>query len=173
MPIEPFLGKWPKVSPKAMIHPTAYVIGDVEIGEYSSLWHYVVVRGDNDYIRLGKETNVQENSTIHTDPGFPVEIGDRVTIGHNAVIHGAKIGSNVIIGMGAIVLNGAKIGSYSIIGAGAVVTQGTEIPEGSLALGVPARVVRRLNENDIKMIEENAEEYLRHVRRYFGIQASK
>ncbi|MCG2871630.1 MAG: DapH/DapD/GlmU-related protein [Sulfolobaceae archaeon] len=169
MPIEPFLGKWPKVSPKAMIHPTAYVIGDVEIGEYSSLWHYVVVRGDNDYIRIGKETNVQENSTIHTDPGFPVEIGDRVTIGHNAVIHGAKIGSNVIIGMGAIVLNGAKIGSYSIIGAGAVVTQGTEIPEGSLALGVPARVVRRLNENDIKMIEENAEEYLRHVRRYFGI----
>lgn len=169
MPIEPFLGKWPKVSPKAMIHPTAYVIGDVEIGEYSSLWHYVVVRGDNDYIRIGKETNVQENSTIHTDPGFPVEIGDRVTIGHNAVIHGAKIGSNVIVGMGAIVLNGAKIGSYSIIGAGAVVTQGTEIPEGSLALGVPARVVRRLNENDIKMIEENAEEYLRHVRRYFGI----
>ncbi|MCQ4366477.1 MAG: gamma carbonic anhydrase family protein [Sulfolobales archaeon] len=169
MPIEPFLGKWPKVSPKAMIHPTAYVIGEVEIGEYSSLWHYVVVRGDNDYIRIGKETNVQENSTIHTDPGFPVEIGDRVTIGHNAVIHGAKIGSNVIIGMGAIVLNGAKIGSYSIIGAGAVVTQGTEIPEGSLALGVPARVVRRLNENDIKMIEENAEEYLRHVRRYFGI----
>jgi carbonic anhydrase/acetyltransferase-like protein (isoleucine patch superfamily) len=169
MPIEPFLGKWPKVSPKAMIHPTAYVIGDVEIGDYSSLWHYVVVRGDNDYIRIGKETNVQENSTIHTDPGFPVEIGDRVTIGHNAVIHGAKIGSNVIIGMGAIVLNGAKIGSYSIIGAGAVVTQGTEIPEGSLALGVPARVVRRLNENDIKMIEENAEEYLRHVRRYFGI----
>ncbi|MCQ4350171.1 MAG: gamma carbonic anhydrase family protein [Sulfolobales archaeon] len=173
MPIEPFLGKWPKVSPKAMIHPTAYVIGDVEIGEYSSLWHYVVVRGDNDYIRIGKETNVQENSTIHTDSGFPVEIGDRVTIGHNAVIHGAKIGSNVIIGMGAIVLNGAKIGSYSIIGAGAVVTQGTEIPEGSLALGVPARVVRRLNENDIKMIEENAEEYLRHVRRYFGIQTSK
>jgi len=169
MPIEPFLGKWPKVSPKAMIHPTAYVIGDVEIGEYSSLWHYVVVRGDNDYIRIGKGTNVQENSTIHTDPGFPVEIGDRVTIGHNAVIHGAKIGSNVIIGMGAIVLNGAKIGSYSIIGAGAVVTQGTEIPEGSLALGVPARVVRRLNESDIKMIEENAEEYLRHVRRYFGI----
>ena len=169
MPIEPFLGKWPKVSPKAMIHPTAYVVGEVEIGEYSSLWHYVVVRGDNDYIRIGKETNVQENSTIHTDPGFPVEIGDRVTIGHNAVIHGAKIGSNVIIGMGAIVLNGAKIGSYSIIGAGAVVTQGTEIPEGSLALGVPARVVRRLNENDIKMIEENAEEYLRHVRRYFGI----
>jgi Carbonic anhydrases/acetyltransferases, isoleucine patch superfamily len=169
MPIEPFLGKWPKVSPKAMIHPTAYVIGEVEIGEYSSLWHYVVVRGDNDYIRIGKETNVQENSTIHTDPGFPVEIGDRVTIGHNAVIHGAKIGSNVIIGMGAVVLNGAKIGSYSIIGAGAVVTQGTEIPEGSLALGVPARVVRRLNENDIKMIEENAEEYLRHVRRYFGI----
>ncbi|MCQ4342348.1 MAG: DapH/DapD/GlmU-related protein [Sulfolobaceae archaeon] len=169
MPIEPFLGKWPKVSPKAMIHPTAYVIGEVEIGEYSSLWHYVVVRGDNDYIRIGKETNVQENSTIHTDPGFPVEIGDRVTIGHNAVIHGAKIGSSVIIGMGAIVLNGARIGSYSIIGAGAVVTQGTEIPEGSLALGVPARVVRRLNENDIKMIEENAEEYLRHVRRYFGI----
>ncbi|MGC9106038.1 MAG: gamma carbonic anhydrase family protein [Thermoprotei archaeon] len=173
MPIEPFLNKWPRVSPKAYLHSTAYVIGDVEIGDYSSVWHYVVIRGDNDYIKIGKETNVQENSTIHTDAGYPVEIGDRVTIGHNAVVHGAKIESNVIIGMGAIILNGAKVGKYSIIGAGAVVTQGTEIPERSIAVGVPAKVVRKVTNEEVRMIEENAEEYLRHVRRFFGIQASK
>ena len=173
MPLEPFNGKFPRVSPKAVVHPTAYVIGDVEIGDYSSVWHYVVIRGDNDYIKIGNETNIQENSSVHTDPGFPVKIGNRVTIGHNAVIHGAEIGDNVIIGMGAIVLNGAKIGSNSIIGAGAVVTQGTVIPEGSVAVGVPAKVIRKVSEEDVKAIIANAEEYLNHVRRYFGIQASK
>jgi carbonic anhydrase/acetyltransferase-like protein (isoleucine patch superfamily) len=166
MPIEEFLGKRPKVSEKAWIHPTAYIIGDVEIGDMSSIWHYVVIRGDSDKIKIGSYSNIQENSTVHVDLGFPVEIGDKVTVGHNSVIHGAKIGSNVIIGMGSILLNGCKIGEYSIIGAGAVVTQNTEIPPYSLALGVPARVVRKITEAEIKMIEANAEEYVTHVRRF-------
>lgn len=165
MPIEEYLGKKPRISERAFIHPTAYVIGDVEVGELSSLWHYVVVRADNDSIVIGKGSNIQENSTIHTDSGIKVEIGDYVSVGHNAVIHGAKISSNVIIGMGAILLNGSKIGEYSIVGAGAVVTQNTEIPPYSLALGVPAKVVRKLKEEEIKMIEHNALEYISHVRR--------
>ena len=170
MPIEEYLGKKPKISEKAYIHPTAYVIGDVTIGELSSIWHYVVIRGDNDSIEIGKETNVQENSTIHTDPGYKVVIGDKVTIGHNAVIHGARISSNVIIGMGAILLNGSEIGEYSIIGAGAVVTQGTKIPPYSIAVGVPAKVIKKVSEEEIKLILENAEEYVRHVRRFLKIE---
>ncbi|AOL16019.1 gamma carbonic anhydrase family protein [Sulfolobus sp. A20] len=169
MPIEEYLGKKPKVSEKAYVHPTAYVIGDVEIEELTSIWHYVVIRGDNDSIKIGKESNVQENTTIHTDYGFPVIIGDKVTIGHNAVIHGAKISSHVIVGMGAILLNGAQIGEYSIIGAGAVVTQGTIIPPYSVAVGVPAKVVKKLKEDEIKVIDENAEEYLKHTRRFLKL----
>ncbi|MEM4944013.1 MAG: gamma carbonic anhydrase family protein [Saccharolobus sp.] len=165
MPIEEYLGKIPKVSQKSYIHPTAYIIGDVEIGDLTSIWHYVVIRGDNDSIRIGKESNVQENTTIHTDYGYSVEIGDKVTIGHNSVIHGAKISSHVIIGMGAILLNGSQIGEYSIIGAGSVVTQGTVIPPYSVAVGVPAKVVRKLKEDEIKLIDDNAEEYLKHTRR--------
>ncbi|MEM0374555.1 MAG: gamma carbonic anhydrase family protein [Sulfolobaceae archaeon] len=169
MPIEEYLGKRPKISPRAWVHPTAYIIGDVEIGEMSSIWHYVVIRGDNDKIRIGKYSNIQENSTVHTDLNNPVEIGDMVTVGHNAVIHGAKIESHVIVGMGAILLNGCKIGEYTIIGAGAVVTQNTEIPPYSLALGVPAKVIRKLREDEIKMIDSNAEEYVAHVRRFLKL----
>ncbi len=165
MPLEGFVGKFPRVSENSFIHPTAYIIGDVEIGEMSSVWHYSVIRGDNDSIYIGRGSNIQENSSVHTDPGYKVRIGDNVTVGHNAVIHGAKVGSNVIVGMGAILLNGCKIGDYSIIGAGTVVPEGREIPEYSLALGVPARVVRKLKEEEIKVIEENAIEYINHVKR--------
>ncbi|MCI2414527.1 MAG: gamma carbonic anhydrase family protein [Candidatus Aramenus sp.] len=168
MPIQSYLGKRPRISDKAYLHETAYVIGDVEIGDFTSVWHYVVIRGDNDAIRIGKESNVQENTSIHTDPGYPVEIGDRVTIGHNAVIHGAKVSSNVIVGMGAILLNGARVGEYSIIGAGAVVPQNAEIPPYSVALGVPAKVVRKVREEEVRLIQDNAEEYLNHVRRFLG-----
>ncbi|BCU70777.1 gamma carbonic anhydrase family protein [Stygiolobus caldivivus] len=166
MPIEEYMGIKPRVSEKTYVHPTAYIIGDVEIGDLTSIWHYVVIRGDNDSIRIGKESNVQENTSIHTDTGYKVEIGDRVSIGHNAVIHGAKISSNVIIGMGSILLNGSKIGEFSIIGAGSVVTQGKEIPPYSIAVGVPAKVIRKVSEEEIRLINENAEEYLRHTRRF-------
>ncbi len=168
MPLEDFMGKYPRINGKAYLHPTSYVIGDVEIGEMSSVWHYVIIRGDNDSISIGSGSNVQENSSIHTDPGFKVTIGDKVTIGHNAVVHGASISSNVIVGMGSILLNGSKVGEFSIVGAGSVVTEGKEIPPYSLALGVPARVVRKLKEEEIKVIEENAEEYINHVKRFLS-----
>ncbi|BBG23934.1 gamma carbonic anhydrase family protein [Sulfuracidifex tepidarius] len=165
MPLESFMGKFPRVSENSFIHSTAYVIGDVEIGDMSSVWHYSVIRGDNDSIQIGNGSNIQENSSVHTDPGYKVRVGDKVTIGHNAVVHGATVGSNVIIGMGSILLNGCRIGDFSIIGAGAVVPEGKEIPDYSLALGVPARVVRKLQEEEIKVIEENATEYINHVKR--------
>jgi carbonic anhydrase/acetyltransferase-like protein (isoleucine patch superfamily) len=164
MPLEPFLGKRPTVG-AAYIHPTAYLIGDVEIGDGSSIWHYVVLRADNDSIRIGKESNIQENSTVHTDLGFRVRIGDRVSVGHNAVIHGAQVSSHVIVGMGAILLNGSKVGEYSIVGAGALVPEGKEIPPYSVALGVPAKVVRKVTEQDIKAIDENALDYVRLMER--------
>ena len=170
MPIEEYLGKRPRISEKVYIHPTAYVIGDVSIGEFSSLWQYAVVRGDEDSIEIGKETNVQEHVTIHTDPGYKVIIGDRVTIGHNAVVHGAKVSSNVIIGMGAILLNGSEIGEFSIIGAGAVVTQGTKIPPYSVAVGVPAKVIKKVSEEEIKLILENAEAYVKLTRGFLKIE---
>lgn len=168
MPIEDFMSKKPRVSKNVFLHPTAYIIGDVEIGEMSSVWHYVVIRGDNDSISIGKESNIQENSTIHTDPGFKVEIGDKVTVGHNAVIHGAKVSSNVIIGIGSILLNGSKVGEYSIVGAGSVVPPNAEIPPYSVAMGVPAKVVRKIREEEIKMIEDNAYEYVLHVKRFLN-----
>ncbi len=171
MPIEEFEGKKPKISPYAWIHPSAYIIGDVEIGDYTGIWHNVVIRGDEDKIVIGKESNIQENTVIHTDAGIKTEIGDRVTIGHACIIHGAKVGSHTIIGMGAILLNNAKIGEYSIIGAGAVVTQNTEIPPYSLALGVPAKVVRKLTEEDIKMIDENAEIYLNYTKKFLNVRS--
>ncbi|MCH1770002.1 MULTISPECIES: DapH/DapD/GlmU-related protein [Metallosphaera] len=163
MPTEEFLGKKPRISPKVYLHPTSYVIGDVTIGELTSVWHYAVIRGDNDSISIGKRTNIQENCSLHTDKGYKIEIGDLVSVGHNAVVHGARIGNNVIVGMGAILLNGAKIGDNVIIGAGAVVTEGKEIPSNSLVLGVPARVVRKLTEEEIHMIEANAMEYVEEL----------
>lgn len=128
-----------------------------------------MIRADNDSIVIGKETNIQENTTVHTDYGFKTIIGDRVSIGHNAVIHGATIASNVIIGMGAILLNGSKVGEYSIVGAGSVVPQNVEIPPYSIAVGVPAKVIRKVGEAEKKMIEENAEEYLKHTRRFLKL----
>ncbi|BBD72528.1 acetyltransferase [Sulfodiicoccus acidiphilus] len=164
MPLEPFLGKMPRVR-DAYVHPTAYLVGDVEVDERSSVWHHAVLRGDNDSIYMGRESNVQESSTVHTDRGFRVYIGDRVSIGHNAVIHGAHVSSNVIVGMGAILLNGSKVGEYSIIGAGALIPEGKEVPAYSVALGVPAKVVRKVNEKDVKAIEENALDYVRLIER--------
>ncbi|BCS94121.1 Carbonic anhydrase [Metallosphaera sp. J1] len=170
MPVEEFLGKKPRISPRVYLHPTSYVIGDVVIGELTSVWHYAVIRGDNDSITIGKKANIQENCSLHTDKGFKIEIGDLVSIGHNAVVHGATIGNNVIVGMGAILLNGSKVGDNVIIGAGAVVTEGKEIPSNSLALGVPAKVVRKLTEEEIHMIEANAMEYVHEIQLLLGGQ---
>ena len=144
----------------------AQVIGDVEIGEDASIWHGAVVRGDVNSIKIGNNSNVQDNCVIHCSKGFPTVIKDNVSIGHGAVVHGCILEDNVLVGMNATILNGAKIGKNSIVGAGAVVSEGKDFPEGSLILGVPARVVKELTEEQIRHIQENADNYVRLSKQY-------
>ena len=144
----------------------AKVIGDVEIGANSSVWFNAVIRADSDKVKIGENSNVQDNAVIHTSEGFGVQIGNNVTIGHGAIVHGCTIGDNVMIGMGAIVLNGAKIGENSIIGAGTLVTQGKIIPAGSLAFGNPVKIVRQLTDEEIQSITDNANSYVNEAKDY-------
>ncbi|MEM3555871.1 MAG: gamma carbonic anhydrase family protein [Candidatus Micrarchaeia archaeon] len=144
------------------IHPKAEVVGNVSIGEGSSVWAFAVIRGDEGKIRIGKNTSVQEHCVIH---GERVEVGDNVTIGHSAVIHGAKIGSNVLIGIKAVVLDEAEIGDWVIVGAGAVVPPKMKIPSESVVLGVPAKVVRKVNEEDRKFIANSYEKYVERAKK--------
>jgi len=137
----------------------AVLIGDVLIEEMVSIWFGAVLRGDNERIRIGAGSNVQENTVMHTDPGYPLVVGKGCTIGHKATLHGCEIGDNSLIGMGAIVLNGAKIGRDCLIGAGALVTAGKVIPDGSLVLGSPAKVVRALDADAIKGLSASALSY--------------
>lgn len=144
----------------------AKVIGDVGIGAGSSVWYNAVIRADSNSVRIGRCSNVQDNAVIHTSKDFGVSIGDNVTIGHGAIVHGCTLGDNVMIGMGAIVLDGAVIEDNCIIGAGALVTQGKTIPAGSLAFGNPAKVVRQLSENEINSILDNASSYVKKAKEY-------
>ena len=144
----------------AFIAPGAVVLGNVTIGENSGIWYNAVVRGDRDSIVIGKESNIQDNAVVHLGSGYPVEIGNHVTIGHGAIIHGCKIGDNTMIGMGAILMNGCKIGKNCIIGAGALVTQNVEIPDNSLVIGNPGKVKRAVTEEEIRWNLENAQLYV-------------
>ena len=149
-----------------IICPGAQVFGDVELGEDVSVWHGAIIRGDTDSITIGDNSNVQDNCVIHCTLGFPVEIGKNVSVGHGAVVHGCKLDDNVLIGMNATVLNGAHIGKNSIVGAGAVVSEGKEFPEGSLILGVPAKAVKEVSQEQIKLIQDNADNYVRLSKQY-------
>lgn len=144
----------------AFIAPNATVIGDVSLGKDVSIWYGASVRGDMAPIHIGDGSNVQENATIHVDPGISVTVGKGVTIGHNAVVHGATIEDDVLIGMGAIVLNHAVVGSGSIIAAGAVVREGMQVPPGSLVAGVPGKVLKELTPEQQEHIRENAQTYI-------------
>lgn len=152
--------KQPVIHEKAYLLPGSVVVGDVTIGAQTSIWYNAVVRGDMAKIEIGENSNVQDNATVHVDNNFPTKIGNGVTIGHGAIIHGCEIEDDCIIGMGAIVLNGAKIGKNCIIGAGTLVPGGKEIPEGSVAFGNPVKVYRQVSEEDIRHIKENAAEYI-------------
>lgn len=144
----------------------AKIIGSVEIGENSSVWFNAIIRGDSNDVKIGYGSNVQDNVVIHTSRDFGVNIGNNVTIGHGAIVHGCTIGNNVMIGMGAIVLDGAVIEENSIIGAGALVTQGKIVPAGSLAFGNPAKIIRQLSEEEIKSISDNAVYYVNKADEY-------
>ena len=161
-------GKSPAFADRAgnWIAPGAVIIGDVEIGRHAGIWFGVTIRGDNEPIRIGEATNVQENVVMHTDPGFPLSIGSGCTIGHRALLHGCTIGDDSLVGMGAIILNGARIGRNSLVGAGALVTEGKVFPEGSLIVGAPAKVVRALDEDAMAAIRATAAHYVANGRRF-------
>jgi carbonic anhydrase/acetyltransferase-like protein (isoleucine patch superfamily) len=137
----------------------AQVVGDVEIGENSSIWYNAVLRGDTNPIRIGENTNVQDNAVLHVNRNRGLFIGDNVTIGHGAIVHGCTVGNNVLVGMGSIILDGAEIGDHCIIGAGALVTANKEIPSGSLVYGNPARIIRALTEEEKDSIIISAKNY--------------
>jgi carbonic anhydrase/acetyltransferase-like protein (isoleucine patch superfamily) len=142
-----FNGKKPRVDPDAYVSPRANIIGDVEIGPDSSIWESAVIRADLNSIRVGKGTSIQDNCSVHTTFMHATIIGDYVTAGHNCVLHACEIGDRTVIGMGAIVLDGAKVGNDCVIGAGSVVTEGTIVPDGSLVLGIPGKVVKEVSES--------------------------
>jgi carbonic anhydrase/acetyltransferase-like protein (isoleucine patch superfamily) len=148
------------------IAPGAHVIGDVELGENASVWHNAVVRADDGKIVIGAMANIQDNATIHVETDLDVYIGQGVTVGHNAIVHGCTIGDNTVIGMGAIVMNGAVIGENCIIGAGAVVTENQKVEAGSLVLGIPGKVVRKLTDEQIASNRENAAHYVKLAKEY-------
>ena len=148
------------------IAPTATVIGNVVLRKNASIWFGAVLRGDNETITVGEGSNVQDNSVLHTDPGFPLDVGAGVTVGHMAMVHGATIGDGSLIGIGAILLNGARIGRNCIVGAGALVTEGKVFPDDSLLLGSPARVARPVTEAERAMLANSALHYVGNWKRY-------
>ena len=148
------------------IAPGAQVIGKVRLGVDASVWFGVVLRGDNEEIFIGPGSNVQDNSVLHTDPGFPVWIGENCTIGHRAILHGCTIGDNSLIGMGATLLNGARIGRNCLVGANALVTEGKSFPDNSLIVGSPAKVLRELDQDAAARLAESAARYAANWRRY-------
>lgn len=143
----------PQIAASAFVAPNATLIGRVVIGENVGVWFNAVLRGDNEPIVIGAGSNVQECAVLHNDPGFPLTVGQNVTIGHAAVVHGCTIGDGSLIGIGAVVLNGARIGRQCLVGAGAVVTEGKTFPDRTLILGAPARVVRELSDEDIARLK--------------------
>lgn len=159
----------PSIDPTAWIAPTAVVIGEVTMKANSSVWYNAVLRADNTPIVIGEGSNLQDGVVVHVDPGASVTLGENVSVGHNAVIHGATVEDNCLIGMGATLLNNSVIGAGSLVAAGALVTQGMIVPPGSLVAGVPAKVRRELTEEERESIRHNAEVYLAHTARHRAV----
>lgn len=158
----------PQISGSAFVAPGARVIGAVTLGERASIWFDAVVRGDNDPIWIGSESNIQDGAVVHADPGIPTTIGCGVTIGHRAIVHGARIDDNSLIGMGATLLNRSVIGANCLVGAHALVTEGKIFPDGSLIVGSPARFVRPLTDAEIAGLRRSAATYVANAQRYAG-----
>lgn len=159
-------GERPEIHDSCFVHPDATIIGDVRVGGQSSVWPHASLRGDSNSIRVGDRTSVQDGAVLHTTAQDPCVVGDDVTIGHGAIVHGCEIGDEVLVGMGSSVLSGAEVGDRCIIAAGALVTEGTEIPPGSVVMGVPGEVVREVTEDDIEYIRDNAQVYVDKTERY-------
>jgi len=165
--LRPYRGRLPKLHPTAYVDASAQVVGDVEIGEDSSIWLNAVVRGDVHFIRIGARSNVQDGTVVHVmNDTHPTHIGDDVTIGHAAIVHGCTIGPRVLIGMGAILLNGAVVGEDSVVAAGTLVPEGTVVPPRSLVMGSPARVRRSLSDTEVAEILQYARRYVTYKKDY-------
>jgi len=156
----PILGK------ESWIAENAIIIGRIELGEQASVWYNAVLRGDCERITVGHRSNVQDGAIVHTDPGFPVSIGNGVTVGHLAMLHGCKIGDNSLIGIGATILNGAVIGKNCIIGAKALIPEGKKIPNNSLVMGIPGKIVREISDSDAIKLSDSADHYVENSARY-------
>lgn len=159
-------GVAPQVHTQAWVAPSAQVMGQVSVGAGASIWFGTVVRGDTERITIGADSNIQDASVLHADAGLPLVIGERVTVGHQAMLHGCTVGDESLIGIGAIVLNGAKIGKNCLVGAGALVTEGKEFPDGSMILGSPAKVVRQLTPEQIEGLRQSAQHYKTNAQRF-------
>ncbi|HKY17861.1 MAG TPA: gamma carbonic anhydrase family protein [Rhizomicrobium sp.] len=168
MPIYELDGVTPEIAEDCWIAPDAVVIGKVRLLKGASIWFGAVLRGDNEWITIGPDSNVQDHSIVHADPGQPVTIGRGVTVGHRVIVHSAQIGDRSLIGMGAILLNRARIGSHSLVGAGALVTEDKIFEDGKMILGVPAKAIRDLTAEQIAGMEQSAAIYVANARRYAG-----
>ncbi|GBU15305.1 gamma carbonic anhydrase family protein [Polaromonas sp.] len=156
----------PTIHDSAWVADSAQVMGQVTLAENSSIWFGVVVRGDAETISVGKGSNIQDNSVLHADRGSPLVIGEHVTVGHQAMLHGCTVGDGSLIGIQAVVLNGAKIGKHCLVGAGALVTEGKEFADGSMILGSPAKAVRQLSPEQIEALKMSAQHYMSNAKRY-------
>lgn len=159
-------GKRPETEKASFIAENATIIGDVKLEEGTTVWYGAVIRGDGDSIRIGKNTNIQDNTVVHVDPDNPVVIGENVTIGHSCIIHGCTIGDNCLIGMGSIIMNGAKIGDNCLVGAGALITENKEFPSGSKIIGSPAKMKSEVTEKDLELIKYSADYYMKDAEMY-------
>jgi carbonic anhydrase/acetyltransferase-like protein (isoleucine patch superfamily) len=165
---EKFMEFEPEIAPGAWVHGSAVIIGRVKLGPSVSVWPGAVIRGDVDAVEIGEESNIQDLAVLHPNLHKPVILGKGVTVGHSAVIHGSRVGNNCLIGMGAIVID-SEIGEFSLIGAGALVTPGSVIPPGSMVLGIPGKIARRLGENEKAALIKSKEDYLELAKRYLSL----
>ena len=156
----------PRLADTAWVAESAQVMGNVELAADTSVWFNAVLRGDTEVIRVGRGSNIQDNSVVHADIGFPVTIGENVTVGHQVMLHGCSIGDGSLIGIQAVVLNGARIGKHCLVGAGALVTEGKEFPDGSMIFGSPAKWVRQLTAEQMAELDRSAEHYVENARRF-------
>jgi len=156
----------PQVADSAWVADSAQLMGKVVLAEDASVWFGAILRGDNETLTVGRGSNVQDGTVMHSDPGYPLTLGADVTVGHQAMLHGCSVGDGSLIGIQAVVLNGAKIGRHCLVGAGSLVTEGKEFPDGSLIVGSPAKVVRQLTPEQIEGLKRSAEHYVQNARRY-------
>ena len=166
MPIYPLGELTPNVDPDSWIAPNATLIGQVEVAKGASIWWNCTVRGDTDLLSVGENSNIQDNSVLHTDPGIPMVVGKNVTVGHRVILHGCTIGDNTLIGMGSTLLNGSVIGKNCLIGANTLIPEGKVIPDRSLVVGLPGRIVRELTDEEVAGLQTSADRYVAQWQRY-------